>query len=259
MKYLCVLPGRYHPFHKGHKASYDYVSRVFGADNVYVATSASQAPVTSPFTFDDKVKMMTALGIPSSHIVQTKSPYQAKELTDQVTDPENTAVVYAISEKDMEGDSARFKFGTKKDGSPSYLQPLPENLKKCKPMTEHAYVMTVPTVTFKVLGHDANSATQLRKLYIESDEHTRERIITDLYGRYDPALKDIFDARLDVTEKADSLVNAAKDRDQVQKMSESQKQRLYKNLRTIMLAECRVLPESQIIYLPRNPGYRQEK
>lgn len=259
MKFLVVVPGRYHPYHLGHKASYDYASKIFGADNVYVATSAAQAPMTSPFTYDDKVKMMTSLGIPSSHIVQTKSPYQAKELTDQVTDPENTAVVYAISEKDMEGDSARFKFGTKKDGSPSYLQPLPKNLKECKPMTEHAYVMTVPTVTFKVLGHDANSATQLRKLYIESDDNTRENIIADLYGHFDPTLKQIFDDRLDVTEKAEEIVKVSKDKKTRGRLSDSTKKRLYHNLGQILLAESKVHNSQPSIKPTAAKGYRSEK
>jgi len=112
MNLLVIYPGRFHPFHLGHKASYDYLVKKYGADNVYIATSDVQAPATSPFSYSDKVAMMTKLGIPASHIARVKNPYQATEITAAMPDPENTALIFAISEKDMEGDSARFKFGT---------------------------------------------------------------------------------------------------------------------------------------------------
>lgn len=259
MEYVIILAGRYHPYHKGHKAMYDYAAKMFGPQSVFVATSDSQAPMTSPFSYSDKVRMMTSLGIPSSHIVQTKSPYQAKEITDQIPDPENTVVIYGVSEKDMGEEGARFKFGTKKDGSPTYLQPLPKNIDECQPMTNHAYVMVVPTVTFKVLGQDANSATQLRKLYLDSDDNTREHIIADLYSEYDPALKDMFDARLDVTDKAQEITKISKDKKARGKLSDSQKTRLCNNLQHILLAESRVhrqdWPTAPLVHA----GYRSEK
>jgi hypothetical protein len=259
MEFLVIISGRYHPYHKGHKAVYDYAAKMFGPDSVFIATSDSQAPVTSPFSYSDKVRMMTSLGIPASHIVQTKSPYQAKEITSQVTDPENTVVIYCVSEKDMEGEGARFKFGTKKDGSPSYLQPLPSDISECQPMTNHAYVMVVPTVTFKVLGHDANSATQLRKLYLDSDDNTREHIITDLYGEYDPALKDTFDTRLDITDKAQEITKISKDKKARGKLSDSQKTRLCNNLQHILLAEARVHRQDWPTKPPVRAGYISEK
>jgi hypothetical protein len=196
MNLLVVYPGRFHPFHLGHKASYDYLAKKYGADNVYIATSDLQQPGTSPFSFSDKVAMMTKLGIPASHIVQTKNPYQVKEIVNSLPDPENTALIFAVSKKDMEGDSARFKFGTKKNGEPSYMQPLPENLKKLEPLTKHAYLDVTPTVNFKVRGQDANSASEIRKMYIKGNDADRDRIITDLYGTFYPDLRDIYDEKL---------------------------------------------------------------
>ena len=89
MNYLVIFPGRFHPFHLGHKASYDYLVGKYGADAVYIATSDKQAPVTSPFSYSDKVEMMTKLGIPASHIVKVQNPYRATEITDNLT-PEQT-------------------------------------------------------------------------------------------------------------------------------------------------------------------------
>jgi hypothetical protein len=118
----------------------------------------------------------------------------------------DTALIYAISEKDMQGDAARFKFGTKKNGEPSYMQPMPENLKSLQPLTKHAYVDITPTVDFRVQGIDANSASQIRKAYIEGSDADRDSIIADLYGEVYPELRDIFDARLGLNEKMQGII-----------------------------------------------------
>lgn len=196
MNYIVVYPGRFHPWHKGHKASYDYLVNKFGQQSVYVVTSDVQAPLTNPFSFQDKEVMMSKSGVPTDKIVKVKNPYQAQELTKDVPNPENTALIFAVSAKDMSSDSPRFRFGTKKDGTPSYMQPMPDNLKMLKPMTQHGYVFITPVANFKVKGKDANSATEIRKLYINGNDSTRKQIITDLYGEPDPVLKDIFDQRL---------------------------------------------------------------
>jgi hypothetical protein len=206
MNIIVIYPGRFHPFHRGHLASYEYLVKKYNSDNVYIATSDVQAPVTSPFTYTDKVQMMTRLGVPASRIVRVKNPYQAREIYDNMPDAENTALIYAISEKDMQGDAARFKFGTKKNGEPSYMQPMPENLKQLQPLTKHAYVDIAPTVNFQVQGIDANSASQIRKAYIEGSAADRDTIIADLYGEVYPELRDTFDARLGLNEKVQGII-----------------------------------------------------
>jgi hypothetical protein len=175
-------------------ASYDWLIRQFGENNVYIASSNVQDPETSPFSFDDKVTMMTKLGVPPGHVVNVKNPYQAKEITSTLSDEEkaNTALIFAVSAKDAE----RFNFAPKKDGTPGYLQPIPDNKKSMKPMTKHGYVAITPTVNFRVKGVDANSASQIRKLYLDGNDNDRIQIITDLYGTPDATLKAMFDERL---------------------------------------------------------------
>ena len=204
MNYLVIYPGRFHPFHQGHKASYDWLTKQFGENNVYVASSNVQDPATSPFEFSDKVKMATELGIPVGHFVNVKNPYQATEITSSLSDEEkaNTALVFAVSEKDSE----RFNFAPKKDGSPSYLQPVPANKKSMKPMTKHGYVAITPTVNFRVKGVDANSASQIRKLYLDGNDNDRMQIIADLYGVADAELKAIFDERLGVNAPQEAVI-----------------------------------------------------
>jgi len=204
MNYLVIYPGRFHPFHLGHKASYDWLAKRFGENNVYIASSSVQDPESSPFEFADKVKMATKLGVPSSHIVNVKNPYQATEITSSLTDEEkaNTALVFAVSEKDAK----RFNFAPKKDGSASYLQPVPANKKGMKPMTKHGYVAITPTVNFRVQGADANSASQIRKLYLDGNDTDRNQIIADLYGQADPELKAMFDQRLGVNAPQEAVI-----------------------------------------------------
>lgn len=198
MNYLVIYPGRFHPFHLGHKASYDYLVNKYGPESVYIATSDKQAPVTSPFTYSDKVEMMTKLGIPASHIVKVKNPYQANEIVDNLTPEQraDTALIFAVSAKDAE----RFNFKPKRDGSASYIQPLPKSGKKLQPMTKSAYVDITPTVNFRVQGKDANSATVIRQMFINGNDADRDQIITDLYGAPDSSLRDMFKKQLGITD-----------------------------------------------------------
>jgi hypothetical protein len=165
---------------------------------VYIATSDKQAPVTSPFSYSDKVEMMTKLGVPASHVVKVKNPYQATEITDNLSPEQkaDTVLIFAVSAKDAE----RFNFKPKKDGSPSYIQSLSGAGKKLQPMTKAAYIDITPTVNFRVRGKDANSATVVRQLFIDGNDSDRDQIITDLYGVADTGLRDMFKQRLGVTD-----------------------------------------------------------
>jgi len=205
MRNIVIYPGRFHPFHRGHMASYRHLTKMFGPENVFIATSGKQAPVTSPFTFADKQNMMVKLGIPSDKIFQVRNPYQATEIT-QHFDPENTSVVFAVSEKDAD----RFSFAPKKDGTAGYMQPFPGPKKRLKPLNKHGYVLLTPTVKFKVQGADANSASEIRQRYINANDNDRISIITDLYGDPDKNLKQIFDARLLATEQVSEMLRLAK-------------------------------------------------
>lgn len=194
-KTIVIYGGRFHPFHSGHKSVYDALVKQFGADSVYIVSSGKQAPVSSPFAFDEKKKMMTMLGVPANRIVQVKNPYQPKEITDHV-DGDNTSIVFAVSEKDAE----RFTFKPKKDGSPSYMQPMS---KQRAPLTQTGYVMIAPTLDFKVGGKSVKSASEIRNMYIQGDDKARLALLADLYGGANAKrLKGLFDKRLSMVETA---------------------------------------------------------
>jgi hypothetical protein len=196
MRILVIYPGRFQPGHRGHKSSYDYLSKKFGAGNVYIATSEVPESERDPFNFAEKTAMLTKEGIPASHIVRVRSPYRADEIVKDVADPEDTVLIFAVSAKDMQGDDPRFRFGVKKNGEPSYMQPYPKNEEDLEPMTKHGYVITTPTAKFPVSGKNVKGATEIRDLYRQGNDADRKKIIHDLYGEFDPHIKAIFDKKL---------------------------------------------------------------
>lgn len=184
---LVIYPGRFQPFHKGHHAVFESLVGKYGRNNVYIVTSNKVEEPKSPFTFSEKSYFMQLTGVPADRIVQSANPYQIESIMAggqvNVTSPEHTVVIFAVSQKDMEEDP-RFKSWTKKDGTPAYFQPMPANIRDTKSMKEHGYIMTVPTFDFTVLGEPMRSGTELRAMYSDSDEKTRQQIVKDLFGKY---------------------------------------------------------------------------
>lgn len=194
-KIAVIYPGRFQPFHKGHKAVYDYLVDQYGFDNVWITTSDKVEPGRSPFNFQEKLAMMQLTGINPSRIVQSAQPYQAKEVTSKY-DPDRTMLLVAVSEKDMAEDP-RFSFAPKKDGSASYFQPKPKGNKlQWVPMSKHGLITTVPTVDFTVLGKPMRSATDIRAQFSQANEATKKAIIKDLFGAYNNEVYNIMSSNL---------------------------------------------------------------
>lgn len=197
MRTVAVYPGRFHVFHRGHQAVYDHLVKQFGAENVYVATSEKHDEKDSPFHYADKISMMTKMGVPPGRIVKVVNPYKIDEISRTLQlDPNTDSLVYALGAKDAQ----RFKFT-----ADSMLQPYDAG-KKMKPVGKHAYIMTVPTATFNVMGQPVQSASAIRKMYIDGNDNDRNQIIADLYGSPDPELKDIFDQRLGVNQPSEGII-----------------------------------------------------
>ena len=180
---IVIYPGRFHPFHKGHKGVYDLLNSKF--KNVYVATSDKVEPGRSPFNFEEKVEIMSMLGIEPSNILKVKQTYNGNEYMSRFNN--SYGLIFAVSEKDMD-DDPRFNFPSsgqslKKDGTPAYLQKF-TRIEDVEDMTKHGYVMTVPTTSFKVAGHDVNSASQIRNLLGTDNVDDAKQAFVDLYDKY---------------------------------------------------------------------------
>lgn len=190
-KIVAIYPGRFHIFHKGHKAAFNFIQSKY--PDAVIATSAKVDPPSSPFTFEEKKQMMLTAGIPEDKIVLVAQPYIPKEYLDKF-DPNTTAVVFGVSEKDMSTDP-RFTFKPKKDGSPSYFQPLPAS-GNLKPLSIHGYIMTIPTYKFTVNDKSVNSASTIRDMWKTASDEEKHKIIEDLYGKFDKYLYDLFNEKL---------------------------------------------------------------
>lgn len=188
-----IYPGRFQPFHKGHAAVYKHLVQQYGADNVFIVTSDKTDNDKSPFSFEEKKRMMVLTGIDASKVVQSTQPYRATEIVSKF-DPATTILLFAVSEKDMAEDP-RFQFAPKKDGSPSYFQAFTD-ISQCNPLNKHAYMITVPTFEFQVLGASANSASQIRAQFASSDEATQQKIVADLFGKFDHGVYTIMRSKL---------------------------------------------------------------
>ena len=191
MDTVVIYPGRFHPFHKGHKSVYDTLVKRFGKNRVFIATSDKVDPPKSPFTFEEKRAMIALTGVDPSRVIKTKSPYQATEITDNY-DPQNTIALFAVSDKDMAEDP-RFSFKPKKDGSASYYQPAQKDMES---LDKHGYIITVPTLSFNVLGKPMRSASEFRANFAKADTETQKKMITDLFGKYNPNVDRIMSAKI---------------------------------------------------------------
>ncbi len=195
-KTFVIYPGRFHPFHAGHRGVYNYLSSKYGGNDVYITTTGVVELPKSPFSFDEKVKMMTLTGVPVNKILNVKNNYNLQSVSSQIPiNVERDSIIFAVSQKDMAEDP-RFKNFVKKDGSPSYLQPMPKNESKLEPAIKHGYLITVPTTDFTVLGLPARSASQLRSQYTTLNPEQQKSFIVDLFGSYNPKIHKILNNKL---------------------------------------------------------------
>ena len=70
---IVVYPGRFQPFHKGHKSVYEHLLKDWA--HVYIATTDKVQPGRSPFNFQDKLKFMGMLDVESDKVLQVRNTY----------------------------------------------------------------------------------------------------------------------------------------------------------------------------------------
>ena len=173
MKQLVIMPGGFHPFHAGHAALYQSAVEAFPGADVYVA--ATNDTSTRPFPFPVKEKLAQLAGVAPNRFVQVKSPFRAEEIVHKY-DPNNTQLIFVRSEKDT-GSQPR-PGGTKKDGTPSYLQPY--NDASDQALSQRAYMAYLPTVEF---GPGMTSATEIRSAWPKLNEKRKTALVMSLYPK----------------------------------------------------------------------------
>lgn len=166
------MPGGFHPFHAGHAALYNSAKRAFPDAEVFVA--ATNDTSSRPFPFAVKEKLAKLAGVDAGHFVQVKSPFQAKEITSRFN-PNRDHLIFVRSEKDA--DKPPQAGGVKKDGNPSYLQPL-LGATKLEPFSKRAYMAYLPTVEF---GPGMTSATEIRTAWPTLNDKRKTALVMSLY------------------------------------------------------------------------------
>lgn len=171
MSTIVIMPGGFHPFHAGHFALYQSAKKAFPGADLYVAATNDMSE--RPFPFQLKEKLAKLAGVEPGHFVQVKSPFQAKEIT-QNYNPDQDVLVFVRSEKDRTEQPK--PGGTKKDGTPAYFQPWTG--KNLQPFSKHAYMAYLPTVEF---GPGITSATQIRKAWPTLNDKRKLAMVMSLY------------------------------------------------------------------------------
>jgi cytidyltransferase-like protein len=179
MSTIVIMPGGFHPFHAGHADLYQQAKKAFPGADIYVAATNDQSE--RPFPFALKEKLAKLAGVESGHFVQVKSPFQAKEIT-QNYNPEEDVLIFVRSEKDR--NEPPKPGGTKKDGSPAYFQPYTG--KDLQPFSQHAYIDYLKTVEF---GPGITSATQIRNAWPTLNDKRKTALVMSLYPAAQKNLK----------------------------------------------------------------------
>jgi hypothetical protein len=174
MTTVVIMPGGFHPFHAGHLALYQSAQRAFPDAEVFVA--ATNDTSARPFPFAVKEKLAKLAGVEPGHFVQVKSPFRAEEITSRF-DPATDNLIFVRSEKDA-GQPPK-PGGIKKDGNPTYLQPL-LGAKRLEPFAKHAYMAYLPTVEF---GPGMTSATEIRGAWPTLNDKRKTALVMSLYPK----------------------------------------------------------------------------
>ena len=188
---VVLYPGRFQPFHLGHREVFQSLQGKFGRDSVFIATSNKTEPPKSPFNFTDKSILMHAAGIPSDRILEVASPYKLPAQFNAA----NTIFVAAVGAPDaqrLRPDSV------KKDGNPGYFKTF-KNLKECVTADQHGYVI-IADERHKVIdingqSVDVSHGTQTRQAWnlVRNDPKQRSAFLLQMYGRDDAELGRVLD------------------------------------------------------------------
>jgi len=189
---VVLYPGRFQPFHLGHREVFQSLQNKFGRDNVFIATSNKVELPKSPFNFSDKTVLMNAAGIPSDRIIEVTNPYK---LPEPQFNPANTIFIAAVGSPDRD----RLRPDTlKKDGSSSYFKTF-ESLDKCETADKHGYVIVADerqkVITINGQQLDVRHVKQSRAAWnaVRDNPKARSEFLLQMYGRDDAELGRILD------------------------------------------------------------------
>ena len=169
-KIIIIYPGYFKPFHLKHAKIVNELKSKYPIAEVFVATKDD-----SDFNYVDKLKTILASGIDPKMTVKTAKLLEVPEVVNKYS-KEHTVVIFAVTKNVM---GNKLKPG-------KYVQKF-ETIDKCKPISEHVYVMEVPGVT--------PNSNLIRQKYKTANEGEKKQIIVDLYGTYKPEIEKLFNKK----------------------------------------------------------------
>ncbi len=184
--------GRFQPMHKGHYQVYLMLSKKFGADNVFIATTFGKKQqaahskknyTTDPFTFEEKQRIINEMfNIPRDHVVNTQ-PYQPdQKLVGR--DPEDYSLILAFSQKDtgrLQPGNV-FKYYTETDT-------LLPNIQQDKTT---AYILEVPVQEGAMSATDFRNVMRNNEIKIPVKQKTFEKF----FGKFNTEIFTFINGRL---------------------------------------------------------------
>lgn len=162
---VAIYPGRFQPMGKHHAQAFKWLKSKF--KNAYVGTSDKVQLPKSPFSFNEKKKIINSYGI--KNIVKVKNPYKAEEILKKY-DPETTAAVFMVGEKDQQRLGGKFFRPWKGKAEVGYKQ--------------GAYTIIAPHVSLKVPGYGEMSGTAIRTALGANNitDGDRARLFKHIFG-----------------------------------------------------------------------------
>lgn len=162
---VAIYPGRFQPMGKHHAQAYKWLKTKF--KDAYIATSDKVQLPKSPFSFNEKKKIISSYGI--KNVVKVKNPYKAEEILKKY-DPKTTAAVFMVGEKDQQRLGGKFFRPWKGKAEVGY--------------TEGAYTIIAPHVSLKVPGYGEMSGTAIRTSLGATNITTKERarLFKNIFG-----------------------------------------------------------------------------
>ena len=186
-KVIAVYPGRFQPMGKHHAATFLWLQKQFGANNTYIVTSDKVELPKSPLNFKEKKAVIDMYGF-GNKTIKVKNPYKAEELLSKF-DPNTTAVVFMVGEKDMKED-ARFKVGKLKSGADSYFQNYNDSKNNLQGYDKHGYLITAPHISLNVPGYGEMSGTKIRQALGDPKlpKEEKKKVFDKIFGWYSEKL-----------------------------------------------------------------------
>ena len=172
---IAIYPGRFQPMGKHHTQTFNWLQKKFGNANTFIVTSDKTEPKKSPFNFIEKKGIINKHGI--KNVVQVKNPYQATELLSKY-DPESTAAVFMVGEKDARRLGGKFFRPWKGSAEVGYK--------------DGAYTLIAPHVSLKIPKFGEMSGTTLRQALASGNQNLFKQIM----GWYDPKIYKLITSKL---------------------------------------------------------------